>query len=212
MTPFKAAAILAMLLAGAGSARAGTIVTIIDPTNFGGFETAGETAAQWAPTAGFPTATLTITTTGSHYFPGNATHYASIQTGGVAAGWQFVGLQNLSVTPGDVVTFSAEVWGGLANDKIGLNYGPAGSVTLSTPPADAQTLAGGGYQLETFTFTPTTSTIDIDIGFLQTNSGASWMDVVSVTQDIPGSIPEPASMALLGAALFGLGLVRRKFG
>jgi hypothetical protein len=213
MTPFRAAAVLALVLGGAWPAQA-AVVTVVNPTTFGGFETAGEAAAQWTPSPGFNAATFAI---GDEY-PSYQGNYEGLVTTASRSVWQYIGLQNLAVQAGATITVEAYVYPNTISDAFGISYGTTGAVTVTTTPTQYYNFTIANTNSEqyipiTFTFVAPSSNIDIDFGFLDAETVSPMLiDNVWVYYNTAGSVPEPSSMALLGAALLGFGVTRRSFG
>ena len=158
MTPFRAAAAFAILLAGAGSAQAGptSFATVggytVDPAYFGGFENFSTTVKTPAPspwtlgtpgviTGGSVQAPTTVgvnnlaghANQGSNYLRVSDHSNTNSSLADTAQRWTYVGLSGVAAPAGSVVTVTAYAAGAVANDLFGIFYGtPLTSSILPT--------------------------------------------------------------------------------
>ena len=198
MMPWKAAAILAMLLGGACSAQAAQLVTDSSFENIA--------LGPIGPD---------VTSGGWIFNPYSADSGDSV--GGVSSpvhsGSQaayFTAYNETDIDISQLINFSSALNGMPAVLTFWVENGNSNNqltVTLGTQSQFYSSLATGGYMEYTVNFTLGTSPQTLLFDF---NGGDGESPTTLYLDDVSLNAPEPASMALLGAGLLGLGLLRRR--
>jgi hypothetical protein len=154
--------------------------------------------------------TLVLAPSGSDFFVGSGPGFGPFSPPnsanfGATGGFDDVLSQVLSTTPGQAYTISFELAHDSTNNvnDFSANFGTNQILSLTNTAEFAYTL---------YSFTDTATSSSTTISFAGRENPA-WYDLDNVDVEVATAVPEPGSLAVFGAALFGLGMLswrRRK--